>query len=72
VREGAWKIAGDAVRPEDAVSPEGASGTRTICRDSRSRDTDTKSDWHIVPLKGSTFGKDNSDAVYEPRKAAGS
>jgi hypothetical protein len=32
VADGGWLIAGEQVRPEDAVSPEGSTGTRSICR----------------------------------------
>jgi hypothetical protein len=66
VADGGWIIAGDQVRPEDAVSPEGSTGTRSICRSSDSTDTDTASDWHIVPTLGFTFGHENSDEVYVP------
>jgi hypothetical protein len=66
VAHGGWRIAGEAVRPEDAVNPEGSTGTRTVCRDSCSTDTDSLNDWHIVPTLGATFGEDNSDEVYLP------
>jgi hypothetical protein len=64
-----WLISGDRVRPEDAVSPEGSTGTRSICRGSGvadSTDTDTAADWHIVPTLGFTFGEENSDEIYVP------
>ncbi len=87
--DGGWSISGEQVRPEDAVSPEGSTGTRSICRsrvsadtpsaaasgdtDSTSAgtgaasvDTDTASDWHIVPTRGFTFGAENSDEIYVP------
>ena len=32
VADGGWLIAGERVRPEDAVNPEGSTGTRSICR----------------------------------------
>lgn len=64
--EGGWMLAEDPVRPEDSVSPEGSTGTRSICRDSASTDSDTAADWHIVPTLGFTFGEENSDAVYLP------
>jgi hypothetical protein len=76
VADGGWIIAGEQARPEDAVSPEGSTGTRSICRsaaavdtisaDNASVDTDTASDWHIVPTLGFTFGEDNSDEIYVP------
>jgi hypothetical protein len=64
--DGGWFISEAQVRPEDAVSPEGSTGTRSICRSSTSVDTDCVSDWHIVPTLGFTFGKENSDEIYTP------
>ncbi len=66
VRDGGWRAAGERVRPEDAVSPEGSSGTRSVCRGSDSADTDGREDWHIAPTRGATFGAPNSDEVYVP------
>ena len=67
VAAGGWRIAGEKAAPEDAVSPEESTATRSICRSSASADTDGREDWHIVPTKGSTFGAENSDAVYVPK-----
>jgi hypothetical protein len=36
VADGGWFIAGERVRPEDAVNPEGSTGTRSLCRGSGS------------------------------------
>ena len=66
VADGGWLINGERVRPEDAVSPEGSTGTRSICRSSSSADTDTATDWHIVPTLGFTLGIENSDELYAP------
>ncbi len=66
VRDGGWKIAGERVAPEDAFNPEGTTGTRSICRSSGSADTDSAADWHIVPTRGASFGRDNSDELYVP------
>lgn len=66
VRDGGWRGSADRVRPEDAVNPESSTSTRSICRDNRSTDTDSKADWHIVPTRGATFGAPNSDEVYSP------
>ena len=66
VRDGGWRIAGALVAPEDALTPEGSTATRSISRSSMSTDTDGRGDWHIVPTRGWTFGADNSDEVYAP------
>jgi hypothetical protein len=65
-KSGAWKQAGPRVTPEDAVNPEGSTGTRSLCRSSGSIDSDRPEDWHIVPTRRATFGSVNSDEVYEP------
>ncbi len=70
VRDGGWRIAGAVVTPEDGISPEGSTATRSLCRSSTSADTDSRSDWHIVPTRGSTFGADNSDEEYAPATPA--
>jgi hypothetical protein len=64
VSAGGWKAAGPRVTPEDAVSPEGSTGTRSLCRLSTSADTDQAQDWHLVPTRKATFGAENSDDVY--------
>jgi hypothetical protein len=66
VADGGWLIAGQRVRPEDAVNPEGSTGTRSICRGANEADTDTAADWHIVPTRRFTFGEENSDEIYTP------
>lgn len=66
VADRGWIISFDLARPEDAVNPEGSTGTRSICRSSLSADTDTLADWHIVPTRGATFGYPNSEEVYMP------
>jgi len=65
VAAGAWQ-ASDPPRPEDCARSTGTTSTRTICRSSSSEDTDTGADWHIVPTKGSSLGRPNTDAVYVP------
>jgi hypothetical protein len=64
LHDGGWKAAGSRVTPEDAVNPEGSTSTRSICRSSRSADTDSAGDWHIVPSRKATFGAENCDDVY--------
>jgi len=66
VQAGGWKPAGARVSPEDAVNPDGSTGTRSICRQSRAVDTDSPEDWHIVPTRTASFGAENSDEVYVP------
>ncbi len=65
-RDGGWRFAGQRVSPEDALSPEGSTSTRSICRSSTSVDTDSAGDWHIVPTRKASFGAENSDEVYVP------
>jgi hypothetical protein len=64
---GAWVPAGAQVTPEDAVNPEGSTGTRSLCRSAASDDSNRAQDWHIVPTRRSTIGAVNSDEVYAPR-----
>ena len=65
--EGGWIGTGygGALRPEDGINPDDSTATRSICRASEPEDTDTASDWHIVPTSSSTFGGLNTDEVYE-------
>jgi hypothetical protein len=64
--DGGWKPSGSTVIPEDGINPDASTSTRSICRDTRGTDTDTKNDWHIVPTKKSSFGSENSEEVYSP------
>jgi hypothetical protein len=66
VRDGGWRIAGELVAPEDGFSPEGSTGTRSICRSSANVDTDSATDWHIVPTRGASLGRENSDEAWVP------
>ena len=66
VREKGWLAAQEEVRPEDAVNPEPSTATRSLNRSSDSADTGTSADWHVVPTRGSTFGRANSDERYVP------
>ena len=61
-----WSTEGPNVRPEDAARSSGTTSTRTLCRFSDSADTDSDSDWHVVPTKCSTIGAENSDEIYSP------
>jgi len=63
---GGWFFDGDRITPEDCIDPTLSTATRSICRNSKSDDTNTKKDWHIVPTSGHTFGRVNSDAVHNP------
>ncbi|MBT3275894.1 MAG: hypothetical protein HN368_22285 [Spirochaetales bacterium] len=60
-----WITEGDLIAPEDGLNPDPSTSTRSLCRDSRASDTNTKADWHIVPTKGATFGGENSEDVFE-------
>ncbi len=66
VADRGWRAAGQRVSPEDAVNPDGSTSTRSLCRASDSADTDSASDWHIVPTRKASWGLDNSDEVYAP------
>ncbi len=63
-QEGAWKIAGKEITPEDAIRPQDSTSTRSISRDSSSSDTNHRDDWHITPTKGASFGSVNTDEKY--------
>ncbi len=62
--EGGWKARGELVAPEDGVNPDESTSTRSICRSSTSLDTDSRTDWHVTPTRGATFGGINNDEVY--------
>ena len=66
VRDGGWRTMGQRVSPEDAVNPDGSTSTRSLCRSSTSVDTDSPGDWHIVPTRKASWGRDNTDEVYVP------
>jgi hypothetical protein len=66
IRDHGWRAAGQRVSPEDAVNPDGSTSTRSLCRSSGSSDTDSASDWHIVPTRKASWGLDNSDEAYTP------
>ncbi len=63
---GGWIAAAGSVRPEDAVSPEGSTATRSIARGRAGVDTNTRDDWHITPTRGATWGTANTDERYAP------
>ncbi len=67
---GAWLCEEATALPEDCASSAGTTETRTICRGSASKDEDKKSDWHIAPTRGSSFGSRNGDEVYSPQLRA--
>ena len=66
VAYGAWVIQGATPRPEDCARSTGTTSTRTICRSSDSADTDSAGDWHIVPTRGISLGRPNSDEIHVP------
>ena len=61
-----WNSTDGFIRPEDAASSISTTGTRSICRNSLSSDTNSKDDWHIVPTGEKSFGEINSDNVHIP------
>jgi hypothetical protein len=66
LRDGGWSCEGAAVAPEDGVSPEGSTGTRSLCRMPGGSDTNRATDWHVVPTKKASFGAENCAEVYVP------
>lgn len=64
---GGWRCASARPVPEDAVSPEDSTATRSICRAPDSSDTDSNRDWYIVKTRGVSFGSVNSTERYEAR-----
>lgn len=69
VQAGAWTI-GDIARgvfPSDGVNPKDSTSTRSIGRDSSSKDTNSKKDWYISASRKSSFGAVNSDDVYSKK-----
>ncbi|MFW5802233.1 MAG: hypothetical protein ACOCVC_09385 [Spirochaeta sp.] len=52
--------------PEECVSPEGSTGTRSLNRGYPPAVTRTRHDWHIVPTRGATIGEANSNEVHSP------
>jgi hypothetical protein len=52
--------------PEQAVRSDHMSATRSANRRNPAEDTDSATDWFIVPTSGSTFGYENTNETYEP------
>jgi hypothetical protein len=69
VADSGWLCSGGAPRPEDCVPSAGTTETRTLCRDSRSSDTNSRSDWHVAQTRGASLGRANGEARYEPALA---
>lgn len=65
-RSGNWIYGGNTVVPEDGISSENSTATRSMCRISPEIDTDTREDWIIVDTSESSFGYENSHKIYEP------
>ena len=65
-QEGGWNFSSEAISPAEAIPSHDTTATRSLCRDSRSTDTDGSTDWHTVPTGGKTFGEENTDEVYIP------
>lgn len=65
-RSGNWIYDGDTLVPEDGISSENSTATRSMCRISPEIDTNTRGDWIIVDTSESSFGYENSHKTYEP------
>ncbi len=64
---GGWPAGSTTVpTPSDAVDVSFSSATRSLCRASVPQDTDSRADWHTVPVRGASFGAVNTDEVYQP------
>jgi len=64
--DGGWLFGGESITPEEAVNPDTSTSTRSLCRAVDCVDSNTKGDWHIVPSRKASFGKENCDEVYVP------
>ncbi|MDR0323023.1 MAG: hypothetical protein LBI12_01085 [Treponema sp.] len=65
--QGVWKsVDGKICGPQDAVSSQGTTATRTICRDETAEKTNTKTNWYITATSGATPGTPNNPKRYEP------
>lgn len=53
------------LRPESGVDSTSSTATRSFNRMPHAQDTNTKSDWHIVPTSKATFGEENCIEVFE-------
>ena len=67
-RQGAWvgKSAG-FISPADAVASDGATATRTVCRDEAARDSNRPGNWYIAATRGATPGKPNTTRRFEKK-----
>jgi hypothetical protein len=63
--QGAWKSAdGGICSPADAVISASTTNTRTICRDEKTRNSNTAADWYITATSSATPGGVNSEKRY--------
>lgn len=62
IDSGHWK---GSLRPEEAARSDDSTSTRSICRSVPYRDTDTGADFHTVPTRGSTYGSENSNLMFD-------
>lgn len=65
-REGGWKFSSGAISPGEAIPSHHTTGTRSLCRNSNSEDSDSSSDWHTVPTGKKSFGGINTDEEHVP------
>ncbi|MBN2532966.1 MAG: hypothetical protein JXB88_08745 [Spirochaetales bacterium] len=62
---GGWEPERKQIQPGDGINPEDSTATRSLCRDKKGTDTNTKNDWHIVPTRKSSFGEENYEEVWK-------
>lgn len=62
---GGWEPEKEQIRPEDGINPDDSTATRSMCRNRKGMDTNTKHDWHIVPTRKSSFGEENCEEEWE-------
>ncbi|MDC7241120.1 MAG: hypothetical protein PQJ50_12260, partial [Spirochaetales bacterium] len=64
--EGGWRFSSRQIPPEEAVYSGYTTATRSLCRSSDSRDSNSSADWHTVPTSSKSFGLANTDEVFIP------
>ncbi len=65
--EEGWDFSSEMIPPEEAAYSGYFSATRSLCRSSDSRDSNSSADWHTVPNSSKSFGWVNTDEEYTPQ-----